>query len=590
MHEVLTRVLSRGAVIATAAAIALPLLAAVPAASADAAPADGSAMTLINLNPAAPALPTAPTPPEWSILTGEFFDACAAPSKEAMKAWRQSPYVGVGVYVSGISRSCKQPNLTPDWVRSVSADSWALIPIHVGPQAPCAVYRKNGKLVKFPHKIGDASGGDMAFIELEARMNADEAVAAMSALGFGPGNPIYLDMEAWPATNTGCTNITLEFVHHWTKVLHEHGYISGFYSSGGSGIKVLAERAAQDPTFIAPDAVWTARWDGVPDTNERFIDMWPGLWEGATRLKQYRGGHNEKWGGVTINIDSNYANGPVARLGLDAGPTALQRVSPGTDVKIQLTAAKGNAPYHFAETDWALPPGLTLSDSGVVTGRTYAGGYTNSIVEVTDSSNPPLGVRFNLNFLVSYSDVPGEHEFFPTVSWLMSSRITAGYDDGTFRPINSVSRGQMAAFLYRYLHDGKGAPECTSSPFKDVHPDTLFCGHIQWLADTKITSGYEDGKFYPDRPVTRGQMAAFLYRVFQRQTGEPWLPECTTTPKKLKDIDPDYQFCTHITWLVNSGITVGYDDSTYRPTNPVTRGAMSAFLQRLDREIGKKTN
>lgn len=69
-------------------------------------------------------------------FTGHGFDACTAPSQKTMDAWRaDSPYGAVGVYISGQTRACAQPNLTASWVSKQTAKGWRLIPIEVGRQA-----------------------------------------------------------------------------------------------------------------------------------------------------------------------------------------------------------------------------------------------------------------------------------------------------------------------------------------------------------------------------------------------------------------------------------------------------------------------
>src|SRR3954453_20393761 len=70
---------------------------------------------------------------------GYGFDQCLAPSQQAMNAWlRQSPYLAVGIYISGASRACRvQPNLTPTWVTTQLRNGWRLLPIPLGPQASC---------------------------------------------------------------------------------------------------------------------------------------------------------------------------------------------------------------------------------------------------------------------------------------------------------------------------------------------------------------------------------------------------------------------------------------------------------------------
>ncbi|HYP55052.1 MAG TPA: glycoside hydrolase domain-containing protein, partial [Solirubrobacterales bacterium] len=91
--------------------------------------------------PGASALPVAPRPlanasaatsSSGAIFTGLGFDACTAPSAQAMSAWKRSPYRSVGVYIGGLNRACSQPNLTANWVASQTAAGWYLIPTYVG--------------------------------------------------------------------------------------------------------------------------------------------------------------------------------------------------------------------------------------------------------------------------------------------------------------------------------------------------------------------------------------------------------------------------------------------------------------------------
>src|SRR4051794_7917814 len=72
-------------------------------------------------------------------FTGYAFDACQAPSREAMDVWRErSPYWGVGIYTSGVNRYCAdQENLSEEWVAEQDRKGWRLLPLHVGLQASC---------------------------------------------------------------------------------------------------------------------------------------------------------------------------------------------------------------------------------------------------------------------------------------------------------------------------------------------------------------------------------------------------------------------------------------------------------------------
>ncbi|MFJ9770721.1 DUF1906 domain-containing protein [Kitasatospora sp. NPDC101157] len=258
---------------------------------------------------ASPVLPPGPVaavpfdgtepPPEYRY-TGAGFDACSAPPAEALYVWRTaSPYGAVNIYSSGSQRACRQTRLTPDWVATVRAMGWKLVPTHVGLQAPCA--KRPDKPLRIDPDRAEEQGGQ----------EADEAAAALGALGLGPGSPVYLDMEAYPVGDAVCSRAVVDFTVGWTKGLQAAGYRSGFYSSTDSGIAdlVAAARAGRAPM---PDAIWYARWDGRPATTGQ-----PGLpddlWAGH-RIHQHRGSADETYGGVTLSVD------PDALDGLVAGP------------------------------------------------------------------------------------------------------------------------------------------------------------------------------------------------------------------------------------------------------------------------------
>ena len=92
---------------------------------------------------------------------------------------------------------------------------------------------------------------------------------------------------------------------------------------------------------------------------------------------------------------------------------------------------------------------------------------------------------------------------------LIDAGITQGFADGSFRPQTSFTRGQMATFLDQALDLPDGDP----SAFVDAN-DSVHRNAIGALMDAGITQGFADGTFRPETPVTRGQMATFLYRAF----------------------------------------------------------------------------
>ncbi|WP_422116566.1 S-layer homology domain-containing protein [Brachybacterium sp. UNK5269] len=150
----------------------------------------------------------------------------------------------------------------------------------------------------------------------------------------------------------------------------------------------------------------------------------------------------------------------------------------------------------------------------------------------------------------------------------------------TFRPDQHINRDAMAAFLHRLA----GSPsETGNATFRDVGPGMMFREEISWLASTGITTGWADGTFRPLSTVTRDAMAAFLYRM----AGSPRHPTPARAP--FRDVPPSMQFSRQISWLASTGISTGWPDDTFRPLQPLERGAMAAFLHRYD-ALGLRTS
>jgi len=109
-----------------------------------------------------------------------------------------------------------------------------------------------------------------------------------------------------------------------------------------------------------------------------------------------------------------------------------------------------------------------------------------------------------------FNDVPDGAWFDAPVSWMKENGITTGTSPTTYSPGMSVTRGQLATFLYRLA--GKPSVE-SSEQFDDVPPGQYFTDAVAWMVTFGITNGTGPTTFSPDELVTRGQIAAFLYRL-----------------------------------------------------------------------------
>jgi hypothetical protein len=240
-----------------------------------------------------------PPPPPPGVYTGWGFDTCQAPNAGVMQAWLQSPFRSIGIYIGGANQACSQPNLNPGWVSTVGNSGWHMAPLYVGLQSYCAF---QGGLAVMSQNWSAAYSQGAA--------SADDAVSHSSSLGFGPGTPIYFDMEAYNSSDAPCVEVTRAFVTAWTNQLHALGYIAAYYSSSASGIRDEALTIGH-AGYSQPDAVWFANWNYLGNIfgDPYFPDS---AWPNHQRLHQYAGGHPEGWGGYVLDIDSDIDDGPLA--------------------------------------------------------------------------------------------------------------------------------------------------------------------------------------------------------------------------------------------------------------------------------------
>jgi hypothetical protein len=324
-----------------------------------------------------------------SVFAGLGFDACATPSRREMSAWGASPYRAIGVYVGGTNRGCSQPNLTAGWVAEQVAAGWHLIPTYVGLQAPTSSCGSCAKL----SSAAATSQGTAA---------ADDAVEDARAVAIGPGSPIYFDMESY-SPGGSATTATLNFLAAWTSRLHALGYRSGVYSSGGSGVSDLVDRIGGP--YLQPDDIWVANWNGRSGSSDPYLPStaWPGH-----RIRQYRGGHDETYGGVTINIDNDYVE----------GDTVGTAAAGGEDPRGHLDSAVSSLPGQVTISGWAFDPDAPtqpLAIRALIGGK--AGGSGSADYELG-----PIAVQPREDVALAHSVAGPAHGFAATFPVAASGR------------------------------------------------------------------------------------------------------------------------------------------------------------------------
>ena len=166
-----------------------------------------------------------------------------------------------------------------------------------------------------------------------------------------------------------------------------------------------------------------------------------------------------------------------------------------------------------------------------------------------------------------FGDIALGRFFTKAVQWMVDNKYTTGITPTCYAPDDPVTRGQAATFLHRI----EGSPPASSShPFVDVVADWQQDA-VDWLWDRKLTTGTTASTYEPERTLTRGEMAALIWRTAGEPGGSPQHPFVDVM--KSWQEDP-------IRWMADQGITTGKDATHFAPEDPVTRGEFATFAYR----------
>ena len=151
-----------------------------------------------------------------------------------------------------------------------------------------------------------------------------------------------------------------------------------------------------------------------------------------------------------------------------------------------------------------------------------------------------------------------------------------GYPDGTIRPEGKITRAEVAAIFFRLLTDDARAEfDCRDNDFTDVEDGAWYNRSISTLAKAGILSGYLDGTFKPNAPITRAEMASIIARF----------DKLTETGKTFNDIEGHWAQ-KYIELAATKGWLSGDGDGNFRPNDNIKRDETFAMINRvLERQV-----
>ena len=170
-----------------------------------------------------------------------------------------------------------------------------------------------------------------------------------------------------------------------------------------------------------------------------------------------------------------------------------------------------------------------------------------------------------------FSDVAQDAWYAQSVEYVTENGLMSGVGDGVFSPDTTTSRAMLAAILYRT----SGSPTVTEgSSFSDVAEDAYYRDAAAWAAEEGLISGYGNGLFGSEDPVSREQLAAILWRY----AGSP-------AAEASQDFADENEISSYaldaVDWARETGIISGREANRFAPKESASRGEVAAILYRF---------
>ena len=171
-------------------------------------------------------------------------------------------------------------------------------------------------------------------------------------------------------------------------------------------------------------------------------------------------------------------------------------------------------------------------------------------------------------------DDDDEDEFVP--KWLNTEDHYAyivGYEDGTIKPNNDITRAEVATIFFRLLNDDARARFwSTTNDFTDVAEDSWYNNAISTLSNMGIINGYEDGTFKPNAPITRAEFTAIATRFFDYEA---------EYDGAFNDVSARAWYADYVQAAVDMGLVDGYPDGGFHPDAYITRAEACTIVNRV---------
>jgi hypothetical protein len=313
-----------------------------------------------------------------------------------------------------------------------------------------------------------------------------------------------------------------------------------------------------------PNRVFNIEWRASYNSGSGFVNFEVRLYEGQSRFDLVYGEVDETGTYAVVGVQRDTGSHYTQYECLDGGT-----VIPGLQLTFALPPCAPTSPT--ATPTITNTPTRTRTQTSLTHTSTPTPG-TGTPISATFTPTPPGGTRtVTPCATITFSDVQPSDYFYQAVRYLYCAGVISGYADGTFKPFNNTTRGQLSKIIVL----ARGWPlDCPQAGhFSDVPPSNPFYCYVETAFGHSIISGYADGTFRPGNNVTRGQLSKIVVLAMD------WALDCPP-PGHFSDVPLNDPFYCHVETAFAHNIIAGYADGTFRPGNNATRGQICVIVYR----------
>lgn len=148
----------------------------------------------------------------------------------------------------------------------------------------------------------------------------------------------------------------------------------------------------------------------------------------------------------------------------------------------------------------------------------------------------------------NFSDIPASGWYTTAVNTMGSLGVVSGYEDGTFRPNEPITRAEFVSMAVKFLESPQAS---TENKFSDVSAEDWFWNAVQAAVEEGWISGYEDGSFRPNRNITRAEVASIVNHVLERVADPDYAKNNKEKLNDFIDVTPSHWAYYHIVEATN---------------------------------------